>query len=82
MPRSARRPPTGTSTALVGDTRGDGEGLAHGDAAGLGSATFGPKRYETLARGAGFLSFRRLFGNGVNNFYVLAAEPPDRPGRL
>ena len=36
---------------------------AHGGAA-LGSATFGPKAYESIARQAGFTSFEQVGGNG------------------
>eukprot|EP00039_Didymoeca_costata_P007551 m.101092 g.101092 ORF g.101092 m.101092 type:complete len:378 (-) comp13733_c0_seq4:84-1217(-) len=41
---------------------------------GLGCATFGPKKYETLATRAGFTNFTLVGSNMLNNFYTMAPK--------
>eukprot|EP01062_Namystynia_karyoxenos_P022232 TRINITY_DN1850_c0_g2_i1.p1 TRINITY_DN1850_c0_g2~~TRINITY_DN1850_c0_g2_i1.p1 ORF type:complete len:411 (+),score=124.41 TRINITY_DN1850_c0_g2_i1:154-1233(+) len=51
--------------------------LANGEGAkGLGSATFGPRCYEGLAREAGFNGFRKVLNTMINNFYELTVSAP------
>lgn len=45
---------------------------AHGGV-GLGSATFGPKKYEAIARQAGFTEFKIVGNSAINNHYVMSA---------